>query len=281
MSAGCVRWLFRHTLRALGSRTPAQAFPPGGCGAPAALHPRSPFCTAADGNQETPAPPKKKKKQQQDPRARATIGSAGRRIQQKEVRVISDTGENLGVMHRSDALRLMDEQGLKLVLLREHEDPPVYRLMSGKQLHEEQMKLWEKQKAKAGPVQLKELSFSSGISGHDLATKLKQVQSWLEKKNHVRITLRSARWQTVENLDVNLAQIIQQMEFKVGFVNEPKVTKEGKAAMCVLRPPSAKELAKMKKGETPPPQKETPTTGNADAADMADTADAADEPVKP
>ncbi|TNN48223.1 Caspase-8 [Liparis tanakae] len=45
---------------------------------------------------------------------------------------------------------ILDEQGLKLVLLSESKDPPVYRLMSGKQTHEEQLKLREKQKAKVG-----------------------------------------------------------------------------------------------------------------------------------
>lgn len=42
-------------------------------------------------------------------------------------------------------------------------------------------------------MQVKELTFSSGIAAHDLTTKLKQVESWLEKKHHVRITLRSVR----------------------------------------------------------------------------------------
>lgn len=53
-------------------------------------------------------------------------------------------------MHRADVIRIMDEQGLKLVLLSELKDPPVYQLMSGKQIHEEQLKLRDKQKAKAG-----------------------------------------------------------------------------------------------------------------------------------
>lgn len=43
----------------------------------------------------------------------------------------------------------------------------------------------------AGPAQSKELNFSSDISLHDLDTKLRQVVSWLEKKNHVRLTIRA------------------------------------------------------------------------------------------
>nr|XP_057913857.1 translation initiation factor IF-3, mitochondrial [Doryrhamphus excisus]XP_057913858.1 translation initiation factor IF-3, mitochondrial [Doryrhamphus excisus]XP_057913859.1 translation initiation factor IF-3, mitochondrial [Doryrhamphus excisus] len=201
-----------------------------------------------------PAPQKKKK---QDPRARTTISSVGRKIPHREIRVISEAGENLGVMHRGDVIRLMDEKGLKLVLLGEHQDPPVYRLMSGRQIHEEQMKMWEKQKTKAAPVQVKELSFSSGIASHDLTVKLKQVETWLEKKHHVKITLRVGRNTPTSNPDDNLQKIVEQMEVMVGFVSKPKVIRDGQAAMCVLRPPSAKELSKNQKDRTSLPQSDS------------------------
>lgn len=54
----------------------------------------------------------------------------------------------------------------------------------------------------AAPVQVKELSFSFGIAAHDLTTKLKQVESWVEKKHHVRMTLRAGR----RGPDVNLVR---------------------------------------------------------------------------
>lgn len=53
-------------------------------------------------------------------------------------------------MHRSDVIRIMDAKDLKLVLMNQHKDPPLYKLMTGKQIHEEQVKLWEKKKSKAG-----------------------------------------------------------------------------------------------------------------------------------
>ncbi|KAK1169349.1 translation initiation factor IF-3, mitochondrial-like, partial [Acipenser oxyrinchus oxyrinchus] len=132
------------------------------------------------------------KKKKQDPRARKTIGSVGRKIHHRIVQVINEDGENLGNMHRADVIRMLDERGLKLVPLRENADPPVYRLMSGKQIHQEQLKLREKQKAKsgAGPTQIKELTFSSDIAQHDLETKVKQIQQWIEKRHHVRLTVR-------------------------------------------------------------------------------------------
>ncbi|KAA8582998.1 hypothetical protein FQN60_015544 [Etheostoma spectabile] len=231
MSAGCVRWMLSHTVRyvcngsSCGYRTLASRFTicSERSNVIASSWRWSPFSTAGDDTEQTAARNKKK----QDPRGHATISAVGRKIPQREIQVISETGENLGTMHRADVIRIMDEQGLKLVLLSERKDPPVYRLMSGKQIHEEQLKLREKQKAKAAPVQVKELTFSSGIAAHDLSTKMKQVESWLEKKNH----------------DTTLEQIVQQMEVMVGFVSKPKVIRDGQAAMCILRPPSAKELS--------------------------------------
>ncbi|KAL7388103.1 hypothetical protein ABVT39_007133 [Epinephelus coioides] len=250
MSAGCLRWVLSHALRAAcgDSRacwTPASRFTicSGRSNIITSSWRCSPFSTAVDDTKETP-PPKKKK---QDPRGHATLSNVGHSIPQREIQVISETGENLGIMHRANVIRMMDTQGLKLVLLSGSKDPPVYKMMSGKQIHEEKMKLREKQKAKPAPVQVKEVSFSSGIAAHDLSTKLKQVESWLEKKNHVRITLRSRRWTPADNLDQALEQIVQQLEVTVGFVATPKLIQEGQAAMCIIRPPSAKEQLKMKK----------------------------------
>ncbi|XP_078258526.1 translation initiation factor IF-3, mitochondrial isoform X2 [Rhinoraja longicauda] len=127
-----------------------------------------------------------------DPRARRTIGSIGRKISHRIIHVIDENGENLGNRHRADVIRMMDERGIKIVPLNENADPPVYKLMTGKQIHEEQMKLREKQKnkLKTGVCQMKEQTFSVDIAKHDLQTKIKHIQQWVEKHHHVRITVR-------------------------------------------------------------------------------------------
>ncbi|KAK7906961.1 hypothetical protein WMY93_015573 [Mugilogobius chulae] len=91
---------------------------------------RSTFCTktTAEETQETPAP---KKKKNPSIHSNASVSSVGRKIPHRLIQVIGESGDNMGTMHRSDVLKMMDEQGLKLVLLRENQDPPVYRLMSG------------------------------------------------------------------------------------------------------------------------------------------------------
>ncbi|XP_069017718.1 translation initiation factor IF-3, mitochondrial [Embiotoca jacksoni] len=269
MSAGCVRWVLCHAVRSAWGgrpvcRTPASRLTP--CSKQyniiAASWRWSPFSTEANDTEQTPVPKKKK----QDSRAHASVSSVGRKIPQRQIQVISEAGESLGTMHRADVIRIMDEEGLKLVLLSEHKDPPVYRLMSGKKIHEEQLKQREKKKAKSAPVQVKELTFSSGITSHDLTTKLKQVESWLEKKHHVKITLRGGRGQPAVKLDSTLEQMVEQMEILVGFVSPPKVIRDGHAAMCVLRPPSAKELSLKEKSKAAESQSAKATQTSPDGS---------------
>ncbi|NWH72824.1 IF3M factor, partial [Piaya cayana] len=125
---------------------------------------------------------------------KTVFGSVGRRIPYRILHVINQDGESLGNMHRAEALRLMDQHDLKLVLLCENVDPPVYRLMTGQQIHEEQLKRAEKQKANPKPgMYIKELSFSSAIAKNDLETKTKQIAQWIEKKYHVKVTIRQAK----------------------------------------------------------------------------------------
>uniref|UniRef100_A0A1A8GQR8 Translation initiation factor IF-3, mitochondrial n=1 Tax=Nothobranchius korthausae TaxID=1143690 RepID=A0A1A8GQR8_9TELE len=271
MSAGCMRWLLSHAVRTVcrgrpGSWTSASRSPTcrGRYNILAASWGRSPFST--EDVEQTPATKKK-----QGPQAHAIISSVGRKIPHRVIQVISEAGENLGVMHRADVIRIMDEKELKLVLLTDNKEPPVYRLMSGKLIHEEQLKLREKDKAKAAPVQVKELTFSAGIASHDLTTKLKQVESWLEKKHHVRVTLRVGRAQSADNMDAALEQMVEQINTTVGFVSKPKVIKDGRAAMCILRPPSAKELLEKRKEKDAESQsitsasEETPPVGDTDS----------------
>lgn len=232
MSSGCVRWLLSHRMSSVladsvGYWTSRLGMCTARSGITASSCMWAAFCTDA-GNPEK-VPVEKKKKKTQALRARATVDAVSQIIRHHQLQVISEMGENMGVMDRSDVIRIMNGKGLKLVLLSEHKCPPVYKLMTGKQIHEEQLKLREKQKSKAGtcvayltshqmceitcgvwkgadlipsadPVQVKELTFSLGIAAHDLTTKVKQIKSWLEKKNHIRVTVQARRGQPAENL---------------------------------------------------------------------------------
>ncbi|XP_030325043.1 translation initiation factor IF-3, mitochondrial [Calypte anna] len=193
-----------------------------------------PFCTA----EKSPTEPKKK----------AAFGSVGRRIPHRILHLINQEGESLGNMHRAEALKLMDQHDLKLVLLQENAEPPVYRLMTGQQIHEEQLKRAEKKKGspKPGVVQ-KELSFSSAIAKNDLETKTKQIAHWIEKKYHVKVTIRQAKDSNTDMFMV-FDQILETVSEKATYLSKPKVTREG-VSTCTLRHMSEKELKAHQKME--------------------------------
>ncbi|KAM9354722.1 translation initiation factor IF-3, mitochondrial [Pholidichthys leucotaenia] len=278
MSAGCVWWVLSQAMKSACGGTPLRRTPVLRFTICSNRHKNildcswrsSPFSTEAQDSEGTPTT---LKKQQHKPRGRATIASVGRKIPERHIQVIGETGDNLGVMHRADVIRVMDEGGLKLVLLNGNKEPPVYQLMSGKQIYEEQMKQREKNKGKAAPTQVKELAFSIGIASHDLLAKLRQVQSWLEKKHHVRIILRSRHRTQAAGLDASLEQMVDQMEGVFGFVSTPKVIRNGQVATCILRPPSAKELSQERKNKASESQPLGPASEDAqsDASPVCST----------
>ncbi|XP_025905635.1 translation initiation factor IF-3, mitochondrial [Nothoprocta perdicaria] len=201
---------------------------------PPVLGATNPFCTAV--------------KSGADPKRKAAFGSVGRRIPYRILHVINENGESLGNMHRAEALKLMDQHNLKLVLLRESAEPPVYRLMTGKQIHEEQLRRAEKKKASAKAEQVrKELSFSSSIARNDLETKTKQIAQWIEKKYHVKVTVRQAKDSAADMFTV-FDQILKTVSEKATYLSKPKVIKEG-VSTCVLRHMSEKELKAQQKLE--------------------------------
>ncbi|XP_062983078.1 translation initiation factor IF-3, mitochondrial [Elgaria multicarinata webbii] len=223
------------------------------------LVPTQAFATDEGAEEE----PTRKKK---NPNAKKTVESIGRKIPYRIIQLIDDNGNNAGTMHRSDVLRILDESGLKLVLQNEKADPPVYRLMSGQQIHEERLKLREKQKAssKSGPVQQKEMKFSTMIAQHDLDTKIKQIQQWIDKKHHIRITLRQRNVADgPEKMMALFDQILDTMPEKATYLSQPRIVKEG-SSTCVLRHMSEKEIREYKAKEK---NKDLPKDNGKDAID--------------
>ncbi|KAH0625091.1 hypothetical protein JD844_033189 [Phrynosoma platyrhinos] len=206
--------------------------------------PSQSFCTHE-------AAEEKPKTNKVNPNAKKTIESVGKKIPHRIIQLIDENGQNEGPMHRADVIRIMDERGLRLVLLSEKADPPVYRLMSGQQIHEERLKLKEKQKVNPpkGPVQQKEITLSPTIAQHDLDTKIKQIEQWIDKKHHVRVTVQQKRSADgPKDMLALFGQILDAMSEKATYLSEPRIVKEGRST-CVLRHMSDKEIREHKKME--------------------------------
>uniref|UniRef100_A0A8C3X6T7 Translation initiation factor IF-3, mitochondrial n=1 Tax=Catagonus wagneri TaxID=51154 RepID=A0A8C3X6T7_9CETA len=182
---------------------------------------------------------KKKKKNE------AAFSNIGRKIHERIIHVLDEQGNDLGHMHRANVIRLMAERDLRLVRRDPGAEPPQYQLLTGAQIHQERLRLREVERAepKARPTLTKELTFSANIGQHDLDTKCKQIQQWIEKKYRVQITVKKGRSaEDPENRTEELCnQILQTMPGIATFSSRPQLIRGGKAVMCVLRPLSRKE----------------------------------------
>lgn len=176
---------------------------------------------------------------------RDAFSNTGRKISERVIRVLDEKGIDLGTMHRADVIRLMDKQDLRLVQRNTSSEPPEYQLMTGAQIHQERLKLREQEKAKpkTGPTVTKELIFSSNIGQHDLDTKSKQIQQWIEKKYHVQVTIKKRKdaEQPGNETEEIFNQILQTMPGIATFSSRPKAIRGGTASMCVFRHLNKKE----------------------------------------
>ena len=111
-------------------------------------------------------------------------------IREKEVRVIADDGETLGLMTSNAALKLAYDRGLDLVLIAPQATPPVCRIMDyGKYRFDREKKEKEARK-KQQVVELKEVQLSCRIDTHDFETKLKHARKFLEGGAKVKVCIK-------------------------------------------------------------------------------------------
>ncbi|MFA6190512.1 MAG: translation initiation factor IF-3 [Candidatus Staskawiczbacteria bacterium] len=109
-------------------------------------------------------------------------------IRAKEVRVISETGEQLGVINIFSAIDLAKSKGLDLIQVTEKVEPPVCRIANyGKYLYQQQKK--EKKISKPRGGELKEIRLTFNISPHDMETRAKQAKKFLEEGDKVKINM--------------------------------------------------------------------------------------------
>ena len=111
-------------------------------------------------------------------------------IRDKEVRLVSEAGEQLGIMSSADALHIADERGLDLVKISPQATPPVCKLMNYGKYRFEQSKREKEARKNQHVVEIKEIRMSPGIDVGDFNTKLKNAQKFLSDGNRVKVSVR-------------------------------------------------------------------------------------------
>ena len=111
-------------------------------------------------------------------------------IREKELRVVSEDGEQLGILSLEEALNIAQGKGLDLVEVAPNGKPPVCRIMDyGKYLYTEQKRA-QQAKKKQKRIQVKEMKFRPMIDDHDYNFKKKHVIRFLEGGDRVKVTVR-------------------------------------------------------------------------------------------
>lgn len=112
-----------------------------------------------------------------------------REIRAPKVRVISSTGEQIGVLPLYEALARAEQEGLDLVEISAGSNPPVCKIINYGKFRYDQTKREKESKKAQHQVKVKEVKLKPNIGIHDLETKLNQLRGFITEGNKVKVTL--------------------------------------------------------------------------------------------
>jgi len=157
-------------------------------------------------------------------------------IRAAAVRVIGEDGGQLGILPLRQALELAREQGLDLVEVAPHMDPPVCRIMDYGKYRYQQTKKVHEAKKKRTVIQVKEVKLRPKTEEHDFQFKLRNIRRFLEKKNKTKVSLmfRGREIQYQEAARNILNRITEETKDLAQVEQEPKL--EGRNMTMILSP---------------------------------------------
>ena len=155
-------------------------------------------------------------------------------IKDKEVRVIGQNGEQIGVMSPKEAMKLAQEAELDLVKIAPKAQPPVCKIVDYGKYRYELARKEKDAKKKQKTVEIKEVRLSPNIETNDLNTKVNNAKKFISKGNKVKVTLRfrgreMAHMQQSKHILDDFAELLQD----VATVEKPAKL-EGRSMSMVL-----------------------------------------------
>jgi len=157
-----------------------------------------------------------------------------RQIRAKEVQLIGENGEKLGIVSLSEALEKAEEKNLDLVLVAPNAKPVVCKIMNYGKYKFEQAKKEKEAKKKQKILEIKEIRVTPNIEEHDFGFKLKNLRKFLTDGNKVKITVRF-RGREINNSkagEVVLNKFIENLEDIATVEKKPKL--EGRNMFTIL-----------------------------------------------
>ncbi|MFP4316655.1 MAG: translation initiation factor IF-3 [Desulfovibrionales bacterium] len=159
-------------------------------------------------------------------------------IRAREVRVVADDGNQLGIMSVPEALDVAKSKGLDLVEVAPSADPPVCRIMDYGKFRYEQQKKQQEAKKKQTTIQLKEIKFRPKTDEHDFQTKVKHIRRFLSAGDRCKVTI-FFRGREIVHKDRGkeiLDRVVQELSDIAKVEQTP--TFEGRTMSLILAPES-------------------------------------------
>lgn len=162
-------------------------------------------------------------------------------IRAHELRVIGSDGEQIGVISKSEALKIAEEANLDLLVVSPNAKPPVARVMDyGKYQYEQQKKEREARKNQK-TISVKEVRLSPTIDIGDFNTKLRNARKFLEKGDKVKASIRfKGRAITHKEIGQRVLDRFAEACTEVSTV-ESKPKMDGRSMFLVLAPKNEKQ----------------------------------------
>lgn len=161
-------------------------------------------------------------------------------IREPEVRLISEEGEQLGVMSGEQALRIAEEREMDLVLISPQAKPPVCKIMDYGKFRFEQTKKEKEARKNQRIIEIKEIRMSPGIDTNDLNVKMRNAMKFLKEGNRVKVTVRF-RGREMAHTDIGEQLLIRFGEGCAEVANVDKKPKlDGRFMTLFLSPKNAK-----------------------------------------
>ena len=170
-------------------------------------------------------------------RAKKDIGPrTNEQITASQVRVISSTGKQLGIISIREALNHAEDEGFDLVEVSPDAKPPVCKILDYGKLKYREQKSKKEAKKKQKTIEIKEIKMRPGIDKHDYEVKIKALYKFIRGGNKVKVSMRF-RGREVEHQNLGfdlLKKLIEQVKDYAKVEVSPK--SEGKQILMVLIP---------------------------------------------
>ena len=174
-------------------------------------------------------------------RAKKDVGPrTNEQITASEVRVISSTGAQLGIISIREALNYAEDEGYDLVEVSPDAKPPVCKIIDYGKLKYKEQKSKKEAKKKQKTIEVKEIKMRPGIDTHDYQVKVKALKKFISDGNKVKVSMRfRGREMEHQNLGLNLLKKLTEEVSEYAKVEVPPKS-EGKQIMMILVPQTSK-----------------------------------------